>query len=413
MNTLQLTALREAIARQRPGWTLEQPFYVSPEIYDFERRGWLAEQWYTLGHRSELSEPGSYIVRDLLGESLLIVRGTDGQVRGFYNVCRHRGSRICDRDGRASSLICPYHAWSYHLDGSVRSAPAISADIDLSQLGLHPVPIREIGGIVLGSLKGKLPSLDVVQREVEPLLRHHGIPEARIAARRSYPTRGNWKLVMENFVECYHCYPSHPEYCSVMKHVEVFARQAAPQVAAAWERTMEEWFSKDADRDSPAPLRKDYKPGPAIHSVGRAPIGERRKTQSQDGEPVAPLMGQLRSFDGGVTGFSIRPFVINMMTNDHMVMFQFLPTGPQDTNVIISWLVNASASEAEVNIERMIWLWDVTTVQDKALIERNAEGVRSSAYQPGPYSAALEPGPIRLVADYLQGISARLWNETN
>jgi phenylpropionate dioxygenase-like ring-hydroxylating dioxygenase large terminal subunit len=171
---------------------------------------------------------------------------------------------------------------------------------------------------------------------------------------------------------------------------------------------MEQWFSKDADRDSPAPLRKDYKPGPTIHSVGRAPIGEHRKTQSQDGEPVAPLMGQLRSFDGGVTGFSIRPFVINMMTNDHTVMFQFLPTGPQDTNVIISWLVNGSASEAEVNIERMIWLWDVTTVQDKALIERNAEGVRSSAYQSGPYSAALEPGPIRLVADYLQGMAARL-----
>jgi phenylpropionate dioxygenase-like ring-hydroxylating dioxygenase large terminal subunit len=412
MDTMQLAALREAIARQRPGWSLEQPFYTSAEIYDFERRGWLAEQWYTLGHCSELPERGSYIVRDLLGESIIIVRDTEGRVRGFYNVCRHRGSRICDRDGRASNLVCPYHAWSYHLDGSLRSAPAISADIDLARLGLHPVPVREIGGIIVGSLEGDLASLDVVQREVEPLLHYHGIPRARIAARRSYPTRGNWKLVMENFAECYHCYPSHPEYCSVMQHVEIYARQATPEVAAAWERTMEQWLSEEADRDSPVSLRKsDYITDPpkfSMHSMGRAPIGEGRKTQSPDGEPVAPLMGKLRRFDGGVSGFGIRPFVINMMTSDHMVMFQFLPTGPEDTDVVISWLVDGSASEADVDLERMIWLWDVTTVQDKAIIERNAGGVRSSSYVPGPYSAALEPGPIRLVSDYLQALSARL-----
>ena len=290
MDTMQLAALREAIARQRPGWSLEQPFYASAEIYDFERRGWLAEQWYTLGHCSELPQRGSYIVRELLGESIIIVRDTEDRVRGFYNVCRHRGSRICDHDGRASNLVCPYHAWSYHLDGSLRSAPAISADIDLARLGLHPVPVREIGGIIVGSMKGDLQSLDVVQREVEPLLHYHGIPQARIAARRSYPTRGNWKLVMENFAECYHCYPSHPEYCSVMKHVEIYACQATPEVAAAWERTMEQWLREEADRDSPVPLRaSDYITDPpkfSTHSVGRAPIGEGRKTQSQDGEPV-------------------------------------------------------------------------------------------------------------------------------
>jgi phenylpropionate dioxygenase-like ring-hydroxylating dioxygenase large terminal subunit len=412
MDTMQLAALREAIARQRPGWSLEQPFYTSAEIYDFERRGWLAEQWYTLGHCSELPERGSYIVRELLGESIIIVRDTEDRVRGFYNVCRHRGSRICDHDGRASNLVCPYHAWSYHLDGSLRSAPAISADIDLARLGLRPVPVREIGGIIVGSLEGDLQSLDIVQREVEPLLHYHGIPQARIAARRSYPTRGNWKLVMENFAECYHCYPSHPEYCSAMKHVEIYARQATPEVAAAWERTMEQWLSEEADRDSPVSIgNSDYITDPpkfSTHSVGRAPIGDGRKTQSPDGEPVAPLMGKLRRFDGGVSGFGIRPFVINMMTNDHMVMFQFLPTGPEDTDVIISWLVDGSASEADVDLERMIWLWDVTTVQDKAIIERNAEGVRSSSYVPGPYSAALEPGPIRLVSDYLQALSARL-----
>jgi phenylpropionate dioxygenase-like ring-hydroxylating dioxygenase large terminal subunit len=404
---MQATALREVIARQRPGWSLEQPFYTSPEIYEFERRGWLAQQWFILGHRSEVPEAGSFMVRNLLGESLIIVRDTDGVLRGFYNVCRHRGSRICDHDGRATSLVCPYHAWSYRLDGSVRSAPAIAEDIDLGRLGLHAVSVREIGGVVVGSLKGDPHTLDAFERKAEPLLRYHGIPQARIAARRSYPTNGNWKLVMENFAECYHCFPSHPEYCSVMKHVGVLARQATAEAAADWQRETERWFREEADPDSPAKLSQPNYANAEAFGISREPIGGGRKTQSQDGEPVAPLMGEQRRFDGGVSYFSIRPFGFVGMPNDHAAMFQFLPTGPEKTDVIISWLVNGSARESEVDVERMVWMWDVTTVQDKLIIERNAEGVRSRAYVPGPYSAALEPGSIGLVNRYLHELSER------
>jgi phenylpropionate dioxygenase-like ring-hydroxylating dioxygenase large terminal subunit len=404
---MQATLLREAIARQRPGWSLEQPFYTSPEIYEYERRGWLAEQWYILGHCSEVPDPGSFMVRNLLGESLIIVRGTDGVLRGFYNVCRHRGSRICDHDGRATTLVCPYHAWSYRLDGSVRSAPAISEDIDLGQLGLRAVPVREIGGVVIGSLHADPHTLDAVEQTAEPLLRYHGIPQARIAARRSYPTNGNWKLVMENFAECYHCFPSHPEYCSVMKHVDVLARQPTAEATANWQQEREHWFRENADPDSPAKLRPPNYTYSEGYGISREPIGGGRKTQSQDGEPVAPLMGGQRRYDGGASYFNIRPFAFMGMPNDHAVMFQFLPTGPEKTDVIISWLVNGSAGESEVDVQRMIWMWDTTTVQDKLIIERNAEGVRSLAYVPGPYSATLEAGPIGLVNRYLHDLSVR------
>ena len=405
---MQATELREVIARQRPGWSLEQPFYTSAEIYEFERRGWLAEQWYVLGHCSEVPKVGSFIVRNLLGESLIIVRDTTGVLRGFYNVCRHRGSRICDRDGQTTSFVCPYHAWSYRLDGSVRLAPAMSEDIDLGRLGLHAVPVREIGGVIVGSLKGDPQILDTVQRETEPMLRYQGIPQARIAARRSYPTGGNWKLVMENFAECYHCYPAHPEYCSVMQHVGVVAREATPEAAAAWQQQVAHWFRDEAATDSPAKLSlPDYTSQSSASGLSREPIGGGRKTQSQDGEPVAPLMGQQRRFDGGVGYFGIRPFCFVGMPNDHAVMFQFLPTGPEKTDVIITWLVDGSAKESEVDVERMIWMWDETTVQDKTIIERNAEGVRSLSYVPGPYSAKLEPGADALVRRYLQELSAR------
>jgi phenylpropionate dioxygenase-like ring-hydroxylating dioxygenase large terminal subunit len=293
------------------------------------------------------------------------------------------------------------------LDGSVRSAPAISEDIDLRQLGLHAVPVREIGGVVVGSLLGDPHTLEAAERRAEPLLRYHGVPQARIAARRSYPTNGNWKLVMENFAECYHCFPSHPEYCSVMKHVDVLARQPTAEAAANWQQERERWFRENADPDSPAKLRRPNYTYSEGYGISREPIGGGRKTQSQDGEPVAPLMGGQRRYDGGASYFNIRPFAFIGMPNDHAVMFQFLPTGPEKTDVIISWLVNGSARESEVDVQRMVWMWDATTVQDKLIIERNAEGVRSLAYVPGPYSATLEPGPIALVNRYLHDLSVR------
>jgi len=395
--------LHELIARQPPGWSLEQPFYTDAAIYQFERRGWLAEQWYLLAHCSEVHEPGAFIVRELLGESLILARDTEGTLRAFYNVCRHRGSRICDGDGRAPrGLTCPYHAWSYHLDGRLRKAPALQEGIDVEQLGLRPAPVREIGGIILASLIGDSASLDAVQREFEPGLRYLGIPEARIAARRSYPTQGNWKLVIENFLECYHCFPSHPEFCSVMRFVDVQGRVPADG-GEAWRQAVKTWFREVADPDSPVPLREES--STALYRAGRAPIGGSRKTQSQDGEPVAPLMGRQRRFDGGWSTFNFEPFIYVSALNDHAVLIQFLPSGPQSTDVIFTWLVDDSAHDADIDVERMIWLWDVTTVQDKTIIERNALGIRSRAYAPGPYST-LESWTARFVVRYLKEMSA-------
>jgi phenylpropionate dioxygenase-like ring-hydroxylating dioxygenase large terminal subunit len=394
--------LKDLIARQRPGWSLEQAFYTSPSIFEFERRGWLAKQWFLLAHRSEIPEAGSYILRELLGESVILARDGAGTLRGFYNVCRHRGSRICERDGRSNSLTCPYHAWSYRLDGSLRAASALSEEIDVSTLSLRSIAVRETGGLVIGSLAGDPQVATALGNVFEPGLRFHGVPNARIAARRSYPTQGNWKLVLENFIECYHCFPAHPEYCRVMKHVDAVAREPS-KAAIAWQESAAAWLAKDASPGSPltmAPAVDQF----AICSAARAPIGGGRLTQSEDGRPVAPLMGELKSFDGGVSTFRCEPFIFLAALNDHAVMFQFSPLAAEQTRVDVSWLVDSTADDSKVDVARMMWLWDVTTAQDKVLIERNAAGVRSRAYVPGPYSK-LESLPARFVARYLSELS--------
>ena len=397
--------LSDLIARQRPGWSLQGPFYTSAQIYEVERPGLLAEKWYVLAHCSEVNSPGKVIVRSLLGESLILVRGAEGVLRAFYNVCRHRGSRICEADEQVSSLTCPYHAWSYRLDGSVRSAPAMARNIDLTRLGLHPIAVREIGGVIFASLRGHPQQLDNVDEQAAPMLRYHGIHQARIAARRSYRTYANWKLVMENFFECYHCYPTHAEYCSAMPHVKLIAREPTPEVAAAWKKELTKWFRDEADPNSPAGGAELDFSGKATEVISRTMIGGGRKTQSADGLPVAPLMGRVSRFDGAVALFRMRPFCFLILLNDYAVMFHFSPRGPEDTDVTLSWLVDGTAAESEVDVERMVWMWDVTTLQDKVIVERNAEGVRSLSYTPGPYSETLEQGPAQFIKTYLQELT--------
>jgi len=213
--------------------------------------------------------------------------------------------------------------------------------------------------------------------------------------------------VMENFAECYHCYPAHPEYCSTMTHVQVLARKASPQAQAAFEQEVERWHREEADPNSPAGRRSPSYAESMNQYISRAPIGAGRLTQSQDGKPVGPLMGRQPKFDGGAGVFSVRPFAFVALLNDHAVMFQFLPVAAELTHVQISWLVNANTSATQVDVDRMVWLWDVTTVQDKAIVELNAQGVRSRAYTPGPYST-LEPGPAALIHRYLRHLESTI-----
>jgi Rieske 2Fe-2S family protein len=192
-----------------------------------------------------------------------------------------------------------------------------------------------------------------------------------------------------------------------MQHVDALGK-SSPQAAERWRRTTEEWFATDADPASPLG-RNQLAPTEELASCSatRAPIGLGRQTQSQDGLPVAPLMGQQSRYDGGVSSFLFGPFVYIAAPNDYIRMIQFLPTAAESTDVVITWLVDGAASDSEVDVDRLIWLWDVTTVQDKALIERNAAGIRSLAYTPGPYST-LEGWTSRFVAQYLQGMSQHL-----
>ena len=392
-------AFLSLLDRQRPGWTLEQPFYIDEDIFAFEREAWMSRQWMLMAHGAELPAKGSHIVRELFGESIVIVRAGDDDVRAYFNVCTHRGSRLCKADGRAPLLVCPYHAWSFKVTGELQSRADVPAGVDPAGLGLRPVPVHLVEGLIFCALPGdNLPDPGPALDALAPALRHHGIKRARIAARKSYPTNANWKLVLENAFECYHCRGAHPEYTSANGHVQVTGMRDAAKAeswtgeVAGWQGAIVEAGGFDMRlRDAGALDRLAY-------SVTRHPIGRGRRTLSRNGSPVSTLMGAFVEYDGGETQFRFGRLSFASAANDYVTLVQIQPRGAQQTDMVLTWLVDAEADPA-IDVEPIQWMWDVTTIQDKRIIEDNAAGIRSRAYRPGPYTA-LEDETAAFVRTY-------------
>lgn len=413
--TSGLAGNRDRIVRlidsQRPDWSLEQAFYLDPEIFELERQLWFPRQWAIVAHASEVPEKGRYIVRNLFDEEIIVVRFGDGpeDVAAYYNVCTHRGSRLCTKDGRGRLLVCPYHAWSFRLTGELQSRQDLPETVDPEALGLHKVPTQYLGGLILCGLDAaSLPDIRPVVQGLTPGLRENGVDDARIVVRKNYLTKANWKLVLENFLECYHCRAAHPEYFRVNGHVKVTAMRDADS-AALWQEEIEAWHSVIGD----AEFKKGAWEAGGLHAMPfamhRKPIGSGRKTLSDDGEPVSKLMGGRTAYDGGETGFRVGRLSFVSAPNDYLTMFQMIPRSATETDVILTWLVDKDA-DTDVDPEKIAWMWDVTTVQDKIITEDNASGIASRAYRPGPYTP-LESQTSFFIETYLSEMRTLLTGE--
>jgi Rieske 2Fe-2S family protein len=371
----------------REGYALPGAFYKDPAIYELDVRHILLKSWLYVGHQSMVPERGDYFLFEAAGESVIVVRDGEGGINAMMNVCRHRGSRICDAaTGRESRFTCRYHGWTYGLDGSLKAAARVPEGFDRGQHGLRRLHARVFEGMIFVNFDDAAPDFAVLERELGPPLRPYGLERAKVAHRRNYPIASNWKLAVENYCECYHCQPAHPEYsvghgraipdaeCDAMR-AEVMDRAASVgltqhTVRRSWLRAPH--FGLDCGFD-------------------RYPLLRGHVTGSRDGKPLAPLLGSITGYDGGTTDVHLGPMTFALAYCDHVVVYRFTPRGLHLTDCEITWLVNESAVEGrDYRLDDLTWLWDVTTIADKAIIERNQAGVDSRYYVPGPLSPAME-----------------------
>src|SRR5207302_7369023 len=196
------------------GKSLAQHYFVSPEIFAQEQRKIFSEKWMLVGHQSQIPNAGDYIVQQVIEESLIVIRDKSGEIHGFFNVCRHRGTRLIeDEKGKCTAIQCPYHAWTYGLDGRLIGAPHMDdvPGFDKADYSLHRVNLGLWEGFIFVNLKENPEPLEKWFGPLKGKFSHWNMSILQPAKRIEYDVRANWKLMFENYSECYHCPGVHPQ----------------------------------------------------------------------------------------------------------------------------------------------------------------------------------------------------------
>jgi Rieske 2Fe-2S family protein len=395
-----------------PGWSLPRELYSDAEVYRLDvervwRRGWLFA-----GHSVEIQRPGDYFLVEIDADSVIVLRGHDGAVHAMHNVCRHRGSLICDAPaGRVHRLLCPYHQWAYDLDGSLVACRGMHESLDKSRLGLHRVHVREVAGLLFISLAETPLPFEPARDVFSALASPQGLTRARVAKAIDYVVKANWKLVWENNRECFHCNVNHPQY--IKANFDHFnADDTAPQTHAAMTGAVARSEAKWA-ADGLAVTHKQTgmtvfpdPEGEVWFSANRTPLADGYLSETMNGKAVAPLMGDYKDADVGTLRMRALPNFWNHSSCDHAVSTRLLPAGPQLTAIRVYWLVDANAVEGrDYELKDVLPFWQLTSEQDWEICERQQRGVNSNAYVPGPYSTYKEYNVDRFVRWYVRRIT--------
>jgi len=374
--------LRTLLDQRRQGFSLPQAFYVDEEIFKADLEAVFATDWLFACNVCEIKRPGDYLTLEIGTNSVVILRDRDGEIRAFHNTCRHRGSRICNAEkGHVNRLVCPYHQWVYELDGRLINARQMPKDFDTSGYGLKPAKVEVICGLVYVSIADDPPSLDRYRKAITPYIAPHQPDRTKVAFTSTIIEEANWKLVIENNRECYHCAGNHPELLVTL--VE-FALPDDPAANAAFKSLMDRSTAKWDAHGLP---HRPADGGVEFRCI-RLPFNEGAVSFTMDGGPACnKLLGDFTDPELG----SVRMFRVpnnwNHFLSDHIIHFRVLPLSANRTAVRTTWLVHEDAVEGvDYDVQRLTEVWIATNDQDRILAERNHLGIQSKAYEPGPFA---------------------------
>src|SRR5580765_3407329 len=352
--------------------TLPGEHFTSPAILAEESERIFARGWNCVGRASRLARPGDYFLAAIAGESIIVLRDAHG-VRAHFNVCRHRGTRICMEDSGhfKESIQCPYHAWTYGLDGRLIGAPHMqeAESFDKREHGLHAAAVAEWEGFLFVSIAREPQPFDAQWAPMRERLSRFGLAGLVVGHRVVYDVHANWKLVFENYSECLHCPTIHPKLATVLP------------------------YQSGANDLTEGPFLGGYMeitPPNQSATMSGAPAGALVS-------PTLPEADRHRAFY-----YTLMPNLFLSLHPDYVNYYLVHPISPGQTRIESEWLFHPdTVRDGSTNIRDAIEFWDLTNRQDWDIVERGQLGISSSRYEPGPYSAR-ESIPAAWDREYLR-----------
>ena len=403
---LNTTEIRAELAARRKDYALSRDLYCDEGVYQTDLNEIFYREWLFAIPACEIPKAGNYATLQVGAYPVVITRGADGVIRAFHNVCRHRGQRLCSKpSGTSVKLVCPYHQWTYDLDGKLVWARDMQEDFDASKHGLKKVHCVDIGGMVFICVADVPPPIADLAKTLGTYLAPSGIKEAKVAFSSTIVEKGNWKLVIENNRECYHCGGSHPSLCRTYSDNPRMTAMEGPDSASP--DILDHWKRCEA-----AGLPSRFINHPKMQwRLARIPLLNNAEsyTMSTKAAVKGMRMGQMPFNDAGSLLFFHYPNTWNHFLPDHAIVFRILPISPTETEVTTKWLVPADAVEGkDYDLKDLTEVWINTNDEDRQVVEENQKGILSPAYEPGPYSTIQEEGVIQFVDWYCDTMNERL-----
>jgi len=346
--------------------TLPTSWYRSETVFAIEKERIFCREWVCVGREEELTQPGAFRVLDVLGESIILLRNREGRLRAFYNTCRHRGTRLCHEPSATSTypplpggiaagrITCPYHQWTYDLDGRLIGAPHLGtvAGFDKNQFTLYPVAVESWGGFIFLNLTPKQAvPLGEQLGGIPERLRRYPLTELRIGHTIRYEVGANWKVLCENYNECYHCGGVHPELCAV---VPAFREHGGANLD--WARGI------------------PHRPG--AYTFTKSGTTRRRAFPTLDEEERVRHKGELAY-----------PNLFVSLACDHVAVFILQPRGPARTDIVCQFLFEPfEIAKPDFDPSDTTEFWDLVNRQDWAICEAVQQGISTRVHERGYYA---------------------------
>lgn len=337
--------------------TLPGYYYNSEIIFAEELERIFYSRWLCVGRVEQIPNTGDYFTQQIGDESVIIVRDSNQEVRAFYNVCRHRGTRLCTQSNGhfSKEIVCPYHTWAYSLDGQLKVAPLMNEveGFNRNEYPLKTVSVATWEGFIFLNLSS-VP--EPFTEAFAPLINRFNpwkISTLRVAARIEYDLAANWKLIHENYSECYHCPPVHPQLTKL----------------SSYRSGHNDLFS-----------------GPFLggYMTINHPDGSMTNSGNRCTTPIGEVSGENLN---RVYYYSLFPNLMLGLHPDFVIVHRLLPQSANRTKIICEWLFEPEAiAQSNFDPSDAVEFWDLTNRQDWEICELTQQGISSRSYTPGPYS---------------------------
>nr|WIE91250.1 aromatic ring-hydroxylating dioxygenase subunit alpha [Mesorhizobium sp. WSM4875] len=370
--------IKSLLGSRKPHFTLPQQLYTAAEVHEFDLEAIFSRSWLFVAFDVELPHTGSFLSLTIGKTPILLIRDRQGSVRGFFNTCRHRGAQILkEGDGRCQRIVCPYHQWSYSLEGDLVGARGMERDFDKASFGLRPIRVECVGGTIYVCLSDDAPDFAPFRDAFEPLIQRYNLHEGKVVHQQIIVENANWKLAMENARECAHCDIGHPELC--LSLVDGFTVDPADPHNFAFYQELSKRGIPDKPQEG------------SWFSTGHVPLKPGVKSMTMNGEYDVSKLLSSDVVDLGYLRWSLQAHCYNIALPDYVFTFSVMPIDAQKTRVHSKWLVHKDAVEGvDYHLDTFRKLWETTNNQDIVLTELNQRGVGSIGYQPGPYMPEAE-----------------------